>query len=260
MQNLSVFDEEFNLIKDIEDNKSFGVALEISNYLTGASEELSKEAEDVLYIYKRKRRKLFVEAMLFVSAEEATIAMSTGMSEEVIRLYRDLFFDSRILRGPLGRTEFYEEIFEEFDVNSEEYEYGQMLKEAHIGGEDIILAQFNIMLNNDPQAYKVRAMKLAHFRYALAEAGDITFDNLAKETRARDAIITLTEKAAKKDDGHKQSDISRLYHILEKMSDMGEVGEGDISLPIFNQETEEIIDVSDVTGETTQEDDNGSDV
>ena len=150
------------------------------------------------------------------------------------------------MRGPLGRTEFYEEIFDDFDPGTEEYEYARMMREAHLGGEEVVMAQFNVMLGNDPAALKARAMNLAQFKYALAEVGDITFDKLITETKARDAIISLTEKASRTSDKHKESDISRLYHVLEKISEQS-LGKSEVDVPYFDPATEEVIELEDLS-------------
>jgi hypothetical protein len=243
MQNLSVFDTDYNIIRDIKSDAALDVALEISAYLRNNTSDISPEAEDVLYIKNRHRRKTFVEAMLFTKGEIDTIALATGMDKGIIELYRDIFFDTSLLRGEVGLIEFYEDIFDMYDPGTPEFEYARIMREAHLGGPDIIMAQFNIQLRNyDPAAYKSRVMKLAQFKHAMTELGDSSFDELLVQTKARDAIISLTEKASKKDGAHSQSDLARLTAAIEMIADKG-LGTQNEEVLMYDPATEEIIDV-----------------
>jgi len=252
MQNLTVFDADYNIIRDIERDNSLDVALEISAYMRKATTTISLEAEDVLYIKNRHRRKVFVEAMMFSGGDIDTIALATGMDKEIITLYGDIFFDTRLIRGEVGKVEFYEDIFDTYNVESPEFEYGRIMREAHLGGPEIVMAQFNIQLRGyDPAAYKSRVMKLAQFQHAMAELGDVSFEDLAVQTKARDAIISLTEKATRQDGAHSQSDLSRLTAAIELIADKG-LGREEEVIPIFNLETEEIIDIEEENNDVKQ--------
>jgi len=244
MQNLTVFDGEFNLIGELEDDKHFDLALEISNKLQGKVEGVSDEAEDLLWIEQHQMRYTFIKLMLFVDAEINIIADAMDMKEELVTAYKKLFFDVHKIRGGhLGRTQFYEDIFAKYNEGSQEFAFGIMLREANLGGEDIILAQFDInMRDMSVTRYKDLLQKKAIWRENIVERSDEQdYDALHAEMKSRESVLNLVTKATSKDDKAKISDLGALVRVLESMNKM-DLGRGQLQLRTYDTKTEEVFE------------------
>jgi len=243
MLNLSIYDEEFNITGTIKDDSLFEVALEISGFKNGGVTALSPLAEQVMYIYERNVRRNFVELMLFVGARPGLIAEAAGMKEEVITLYTSLFFDNTLIVGQLGKTEYYEGIFEIHREGTVEYDRGAMFREAHLAGPEVILQQFNIELDNyDLIAYKDQVSKYATWTHRRAARGDIDIEEYGPIAKAADGIIATIDKATRKDDDVKKSDLEGLTEVLGQMYEAG-LGISDKSVRTYDTTTEEVIEV-----------------
>ena len=243
MINLTVFDDDFLIIREPKEDRHFDLALELSNYFRGKTTTLSADAEEMLWIEKSKFRTTFIKTMLFADAQLDLIAKCMDMKEELVVCYRELFFDMSQVRGQLGKTELYETIFATYEEGTEEYNFGIMLRDAHLGGVEIVLAQFNITLDHHSVAgYKERQIALLQWRLDTTDRGDRDYEKLMQEIRARDATIAAITKESSEDDRSKMSDLASLVKILEHKNDK-DMGRGHLEVRTFDTKTEEVIDV-----------------
>jgi len=243
MINLSVFDEEFVLIREPKEDRHFDLALELSNHFRGKATTLSADAEEMLWVEQSKFRTTFIKTMLFADAELDLIAECMDMKEELVLCYKELFFDMSQVRGQLGKTEVYETIFATYKEGTKEHSFGIMLRDAHLGGVEIILAQFNITIGHHSVAdYKERQTALLQWRLDTTDRGDRDYEELTKEIKARDATLAAIAKAASTDDKAKMSDLASLVKILEHMNEK-DMGRGQLQVRAFDTKTEEVIDV-----------------
>lgn len=242
MRNLSVFDESFNLIREPAEDKFFDMAVEISKKLKGKMTTISEDAEELLYIEQGHLRSNFIKLMLFVDANIEVISKAMDVKEELIIAYRELFFDTSLIRGSLGKTELYEEIFSTTTEGTTEFAFGIMLKEAHLGGPDIVMAQFNIEINNySVTDYKDREQQLMMWRLKQTDRGDRDYEALKKEIDTRKAVISGIKDASAKDDRATMSDLGLLNKILQDQA-ARELSREEKHVRFFDTKTEEVID------------------
>jgi len=246
MHRLTIFNEEFSLSWEPESDKAFDLALEISSYLQGKIESVSDDAKKLLEIEQNPVFSRFFKLMLItdkpgVDAIEY-IHMATGLDKELISVYKELFFDTSRLMGELGKTAFYIELQRNNPIGSEEYEFGKMLEEAHIGGPDVVLDNFNIDTNGyDDNAYRRFAAKRAMYDYKmLRRTGD--YETFSNRMNANNAIITTIDKSVPKSADSAKNDIQRLVSVIEEISKQGAIS-NDVDVPVFDPAHEEIIEV-----------------
>ncbi len=243
MNELSVFNDSFDIVRDPYDDDAFDVALEISNFKNNRSETLSELPSKVMYIYEREIRRNFVELMLFLDASHTLIAKACGVEEKVITMYSAIFFDNTLIIGEIGKTEYYEEIFATADSGSKEYMRAEMFREAHLGGVDVVLQQFNIELDgHDTRSYKNRVAQFANWKHRQLVRGDIRIEEYVPVAKAATDIINTIDKATKNDESAKQSDLEALAGILQQMHDAG-IGTSEVEVKSYDPATEEVIDV-----------------
>jgi hypothetical protein len=253
MSELSVFGSDFEIKGEIGDEEVFDIALEISGFINKRVETLSPTSAEVYYIYEREIRRNFVELMLFVGAKEALIAKATDMDETVIAAYRKIFFDTTLIRGELGRTEYYEEIFSKYPQGSPEFERAEMFREAHLGGPEIVLQQFNIELDDyDTKSYKDRAAKFISWNHKKLARGDMSIDEYIPVAKATSDILVTIERATKADEAVKTSDLERLGDILQLMHE-NDVSVGEVDVRSYDPSKEEVIDVPLIANEENTE-------
>jgi len=243
MQNLSIFDEEFNLLREPEEDRTFDLALEISNKLKGNTTELSQDAEELVYAANSRIRSSFLKAMLFVDAPMDMIVKATDMREDLIKAFKEIFFDTSLLRGQLGKTEYYEDIFYKYPKGTEEHSFGIILRDAHLGGPDVVLSQFNIELDDYGVAgYKSREQKILMWQLKETDRGDRDYESLHKQIKARKEVLSAIKETTATSDKHKQSDLASLIEILADINNK-DLSRGEKQVRRYNVETEEFIDV-----------------
>jgi hypothetical protein len=242
MRNLSVYDEDFNLKREPKEDELFDLALEISNKLKGKTTVISADAEELLYVEQGRIRGKFIKLMLFTNASIELISKCMDMKEELVVAYRELFFDTSLIRGQLGKTEMYEDIFYKYDEGSEEFAFGIMLRDAHLGGPEIVMAQFNIELNNYGVAsYKDREQQLLMWQLKETDRGDRDYEALEKQIKTRKSVMATIKDAAATEGKHKMSDLAALTKIITEMSD-ADMRRGEIEVRAYDLEKEEVIE------------------
>ena len=242
MRNLSVFDENFDLIREPSEDILFDLAVEISKKLKGKLNKISADAEELLYIERGRMRGPFIKLMLFVDADIELIADVMDIKEELVVAYRELFFDTSLIRGELGKTELYEDIFAEEEEGTPEFDFGIMLRDAHLGGPDIVMAQFNIEPKNYSSTdFKDREQQLMMWRLKQTDRGDRNYEALKKEIDARKAVIAGIKEAASTDNKSELSDIGHLNKILEDIV-ARDLGRKEKFVRSFDTKTEEVIE------------------
>jgi len=241
MYSLSVLDKHWDLTGTLENDDHFDYALELSAYYKGQTTEISEVAQDIVWIRETTFRQWFVEAMLFVDGDPALIGQCIDMKKESIEAYKSIFFEVSRLRGQLGKTEYYEIIMSENDKNTQEYSRASMLREAHLGGPEVIMEQFNINLfDYSLSAYKDTAQKVLAWKEKVFERDGGDYDQFQKGLKAKSETLNVIQKASANTDSNKMSDIAALTRVLEEMHAEGLV-EGEIELDSYNVELEEVI-------------------
>ncbi len=242
MQNLSAFDDSWDIIAEPEDDSTLDVAIVISGYMKKTISTLTEDASEVLYIYERKTRRAFVEALLFIHEDIAFIAKHTGMEENVIQLYGKIFFDTDKLRGTLGHTEYIEDS-KEFPMGTLENTFGRILAEATVGGKEIILDQFNIgIAKNDIEESKDLISRRALWDVEV----DRRYGNIStleeKLKVARDLLVIVRDGTATSGNTG-MSSIESLISVVKALSDP-DLAPTKVSLPHYNPATEEYIETT----------------
>ena len=242
MRNLSVFDENFDIIREPEEDNIFDLAVEISKKLKGKIDKLSADAEELLRIERGRIRGVFIKLMLFVDADIKLISDIMDIKEELVIAYRKLFFDTSLIRGELGKTEFYEDIFAEAEEGTPEFSFAEMLRDAHLGGPEIVMAQFNV----EPKNYSVtdfrdREQKLMMWRLKQTDRGDRDYEALKKEIDARKAVIASIKEAASQDNKSEMSDLAHLAKVLEEIK-ARDLGRKEKFVRAFDPKTGEVIE------------------
>ncbi len=228
------------LVREPVDDKHFDLALEISSTLRGKEIKLSADAEEILYIEQSRFRSTFIKLMLFVDSTPELIGKCIDMKEELIIAYRELFFDMSLIRGQLGKTEYYEDAFYAHAEGTSDYAFAKLLEEAHLGGKEVVMAQFNITIDDYSVAgYKERTSQIAMWREKIVDRTTQDYQALTIEAKAKDAILSVVTKAASKDDKAKMSDLGALVKILEHMNGEG-MGREDKEVRSYNVDTEEV--------------------
>ncbi len=242
MRNLSVYDEAFNLQREPKEDDLFDLALEISNKLKGKTTTLSADAEELLYIEQGRLRSMFIKLMLFTEANTELIARCMDMKEELVIAYKELFFDTSLIRGQLGMTELYEDIFFGYKEGTEEFAFGIMLRDAHLGGPEIVMAQFNIELNGYGVAgYKDREQQLMIWQLRDTDRGDRDYETLDKQIKTRKSVMQTIKEASASEGKHKVSDLASLTKIIHEMN-VADMKQGEIEVRAYDLETEQVIE------------------
>ena len=241
MQNLSAFDDSWNIIDEPTDDWALDTAIIISGYKNESISTLTHEASEIIYIRDRDTRRAFVETLLFIHEDLEFIAKHTGMDENVIQLYGKIFFDTGKLRGSLGHTEYIEDS-KLCRVGSREHTFGRILSEAVIGGREIVMDQFSINvakseLEDSRDIVARRALWDAEVdrRYG----NEITLDEKMK--LARDLLVILRDGTASSSNAGASS-IESLISVVKALS-APELRPRDISLPSYNPTTEEYTEI-----------------
>ena len=242
MLRLTVFDSKYNLERELEDDHHFDVALEISTKMKGGEISLSKDAKEMLYIEDSVFRTTFIKTMLFARANIELIATVMGLTEDMVLLYRELYFNVELIRGELGMTEMYESLMGRYPEGSMQHSFALMLRDAHMGGVDIVLAQFNIRQNHySVSNYKDRQQALLQWRLDTVEADNGDYEKLLLEIKARDATLAALSKASSKDDKAKMSDLGALVKVLDLMHEK-DIGKKEEGVASFDIETGTVIE------------------
>jgi len=242
MRNLSIFDEDFNLIREPEEDNTFDLALEISNRLKGKTKKLSHDATELLEAEQGRIRGSFIKLMLFADAQIETIAACMDMKEELVVAYKEIFFDTSLIRGQLGKTEMYEDMLYKYDDGTQQFNFATMLRDAHLGGPDIVMAQFNIELDAYGVAsYKDREQKYMMWQLKDTDRGSRDYITLNDQMRARKAVLTTIKEAAATNGHHKMSDLASLVRIIETMSEES-MGVGEIEVRSYDIETDTVME------------------
>jgi len=242
MRNLSVYNEEFNLQREPKEDDLFDLALEISNKLKGKTTTISADAEELLLIEQGRLRSKFIKLMLFIDADTDLIARCMDMKEELVIAYRELFFDTSLIRGQLGKTEMYEDIFFAYKEGSEEFAFGIMLRDAHLGGPEIVMAQFNIELNGYGVAsYKDREQQLMMWQLKVTDRDDRDYGLLETQIKTRKSVLTTVKDASASEGKHKVSDLASLTKIIGDMN-IADLKRGETEVRAYDLETEQIIE------------------
>jgi hypothetical protein len=168
------------------------------------------------------------------------------IKKELIVAYKELFFNTSRIRGQLGKTAYYEGIFRETRESSEQHKFAKMLRDAHLGGPEVVMAQFNITIDDySIVGYKDRAQKLMVWREKVVDRDDRDYQALQIETKLRDAMISTVTKAAAKEGTNKVSDVAALAKAVQEMNKEG-LGRATVSPRLY--------DVTDETVYDTEED------
>ena len=237
---MTIYDSGFTLTGEPEKDEVFDLALEISNKLKGKTKDISPEAMELLSIEQSRFRKPFICLMIFAGAKNELTAECMGVKEELIEAYREIFFDITKFKGPLGKVEFYENMMHDNRQGSEQHAFGKMLRDAHLGGADIVMAQFDISLGGQtPAEYKDFTTKKMLWKNKLAERGDITHEELLAEAKSGNTTLDLIAKASGEEDKSKMSDIAELVKILTLIEDKG-MGKSTVEFDTYDVETEEV--------------------
>lgn len=239
---MTIFDRGFTLVDEPESDFGLDLALEISSKLRGKKEKISADAMDLLGIEQSIYQKNFVRLMLFSGAKPDLIAKCMDVKEELIVAYREIFFDITKIRGQLGKLEYYETMLSRWPDGTDEHSFAIMLRDAHLGGEDIVMEQFNIVLDDySVSEYKDRAQKKAMLSLKKVERGERDFKTHIEEIKARDATIKTIDAAAPADSKSDKSTMSELVDILKFMNEEG-MGKGTTEVRSYDVDAEEFVE------------------
>jgi len=239
MDNLTVFDRSWEIDTEPKSDEHLELAVNISAVKRRILTTYSSEAKEVMYIYGRKVRKAFVETLLFAEADFSFIAKHTGMAEETLAAYKAIFFDTDKLRGSIGFTEYVEDLLM-YNEDSEEYNFGKILREARYGGTSIILEQFDINIDvDDMEEKKTLIAQQAIWDTRNARRDGTMEDNRVRLAAAKD-IMTIVEKSARTA-GTNTSSIDGIVSAIKSLNTIEPAAE--IEMPVFNRELEEYVDV-----------------
>ena len=242
MQNLSAFDESWNIIAEPQDDSALDTAIIISGYRKDEISTTTHEASEVLYIHERYTRRLFVETLLFIHTDIEFIAKHTGMDENVIQLYGKIFFDTSKLRGSLGHTEYIEDS-KLLPRGTEANTFGKILSEAVVGGRDIVLDQFNIdLVKSDIEESKNLIARRALWDVEIERryGGASTIQEKLK--LAREVLVIIRDSTTASSNVGASS-IESLIAVVKALNSP-DLAPTTIDLPLYNPTTEEFIETT----------------
>lgn len=237
-----MFNDSWDIIAEPKDDSALDTAIVISGYKKETISSLTHEAQEVLYIHKRKTRKAFVETLLFIHEDLEFIAMHTGMEKNVIQLYSKIFFDTDKLRGTLGHTEYIEDS-KEFPMGSMEHTFGRILSEASVGGREIVLDQFNIgIVKKDIEESKDLISRRALWDVEVERryGGEATLQD--KLRLAKELLVIIRDSTTASSNAG-QSSIESLVSVIKALNDP-DLAPSTIALPSYNPATEEFIETT----------------
>ena len=242
MQNLSAFDDSWNIVAEPKDDSALDVAIIISGYMNKTISTLSHEASEVLYIHERRTRRAFVETLLFIHEDVDFIAEHTGMEENVIQLYGKIFFDTDKLRGSLGHTEYIEDS-KEFSRGTMENAFGRVLAEASIGGREIVLDQFNIdIAKSDLEESKSLVARRALWDVEVERRyGDHA--TIFEKLKLAKELLVIVRDGTTSSGNAGASSIESLIAVVKALNSP-DLAPSTIELPMYNPATEEFIETT----------------
>ena len=242
MQNLSAFDDSWNIVAEPTEDSVLDIAIIISGYKKESISTLSHEASELLYIYERRTRRAFVETLLFIHEDLEFIAKHTGMEENVIQLYGKIFFDTNKLRGSLGHTEYIEES-KEFSRGTMENTFGRVLAEAMIGGREIVLDQFNINIaKSDIEESKDLIARRALWDVEVERRYGDHATLPEKLKLARELLVIIRDSTTSSGNAGASS-IESLIAVVKALNSP-DLAPSTIELPMYNTATEEFIETT----------------
>ncbi len=241
MQNLSAFDDAWNIIAEPNDDFALDTAIVISGFKNELISSATHEAEELLYIYERRTRRAFVETLLFIHEDIEFIAKHTGMDKNVIQLYGKIFFNTDKLRGSLGHTEYIEDS-KVFPKGTTENTFGRILSEAVIGGREIVLDQFNIgVARSDLDDSRDLVTRRALWDAEVDRRYGPTL-TLAEKLKLAKELLVIIREGTSSGSNAGASTIEALISVVKALN-IPELSPTTISLPVYNPETEEFIEV-----------------
>ena len=213
------FDEKYNVKKTLRiTKKSKDILKEILTCFKDESkyDGISETAKDVLYIYEDEITYLFTCSLLFINAEVSVIAEHVGVSEEVVTVFKELFFNVDKFRGKIAKIGFFKRLIVSEDLKLQNL--GIILKAAYNFGQDYIKWKFG--LNNMSTATENilnNTFKDMYFKY-LEKSYKSDEAQLAEHIRAGKQIISAAvdiQRASSMSGGSSTDDIKKYLMTLQ---------------------------------------------
>jgi len=241
MVNLSVFNDAFELEVSIGDEELDSIATELGDYFAGEDVELSDIAQEIVEIEQSKFRSTFIKLMLFVNGEMIHIRESLGVSKEVVEAYKQIIWNTDKIKGQIGRVELFMHYLSENESHTDEYAFGQMLKEAYEGGQFVVLSKFHIEVDKySNDAYKDRVVSSLIASHKQVERGEKTHEEYMKDAIAAEKFITVYDKSKKTLDTAKAGTMDSL---IDAINEVKKIGRANVEIPVLDIMNEEVIDV-----------------
>ena len=167
LEEVSVFDGNFNFKKQaIIDDNCKETAKTIQKYFKKklSYQKLPELVRDVLFILEDEITFLFTTALLFIGSDKKVISEYTGLSEEAIKCFQEIFFRVHYIRGKIARIGFFKRLIVSDDLKAQNL--GVTLKAAHTFGEEYIKWKFGLNETSiDPNKIVLNTFKDMYFKY-----------------------------------------------------------------------------------------------
>jgi len=202
----------------------------------------TKLVDEILYIIEDKTSFLFTTSMLFAGYDIDKISELVGVSKKAIEDFRDIFFNTTVFRGVLGKISFFKELL--FSSDLEEQELGIVLKAVHVFGHEYIEWKFAIDINTLTTENIVRnTFKDMYFKY-IEKSFSNNIDDVENHIRTGKQLISAAVDMQKATASNSSSSVSDIKDYLVELNDKA----------MSNSTWSSSFDVIDLDLENTKED------
>lgn len=143
MYELRAFDDDWNIIKDLEDG-TMEIAIQVAEFKKHSTKPKSPYARQLVRIMDKPIHTSFIEAMLFCGTSIDTISSKSELSGQLILYYKELFFDTEEFMCKLDKIEYFQWLLDSSQQGEGMHTKGILLKSAFTYGWEYIASQFHM--------------------------------------------------------------------------------------------------------------------